>query len=102
MENEEFRQWVVLELMGHRKLAGFLTEQEIAGKSFLRLDVHDVENDTVITQFYSADSVYCITPVTEEMANQVSKIYRPEPVNRFEFPALPQDQQENVFRELEC
>ncbi len=36
---EGFAQWVILELMGHRKLAGYLTEQEIGGGAFLRLDI---------------------------------------------------------------
>jgi hypothetical protein len=36
---EPFAQWVILELLGHRRLAGFLTEQQIAGASFLRIDV---------------------------------------------------------------
>lgn len=31
--------WVILELMGHRRLAGHLTEEQIGGASFLRLDV---------------------------------------------------------------
>src|ERR1700738_48765 len=38
-QEAKFSEWVVLELMGHRKLAGLLTEQEIAGHGFLRLEV---------------------------------------------------------------
>ena len=38
-EATAFKDWVILELMGHRRLAGYLTEVQIGGVSFLRLDV---------------------------------------------------------------
>lgn len=31
--------WAILELMGHRRLAGYVSEQEIAGAAFIRVDV---------------------------------------------------------------
>lgn len=34
-----FEGWVILELMGHRRLAGYLSERQIGGASFLRIDV---------------------------------------------------------------
>lgn len=36
---DRFEEWVVLELLGHRRLAGYLSEQQVAGAGFLRLDV---------------------------------------------------------------
>jgi hypothetical protein len=77
-----FEGWVILELMGHRRLAGWLTEQEVAGAAFLRLDVPDVG-----TQYYSPSAVYCITPTSEETARQVATLNRPAPVHRWELPA---------------
>ena len=38
-----FEDWVILELRGHRRLAGYLQEQQIGGASFLRLDVPSSE-----------------------------------------------------------
>lgn len=75
---ESFGEWVILELMGHRRLAGYLTEQEIAGKGFLRLQMDEA------TQFYSPAAVYCITPTSEELARKVAATSRPVPVTRFE------------------
>jgi len=37
--SEKFEGWCVLELMGHRRLAGYVSEQEIAGADMLRIDV---------------------------------------------------------------
>ena len=39
MSEEAFEGWAILELMGHRRLAGYLREQTVSGASFLRLDV---------------------------------------------------------------
>ena len=39
MSEERFQQWCILELMGHRRLAGLVTETEVGGATFLKLDV---------------------------------------------------------------
>ena len=35
-----FDEWAILELMGHRRLAGKVTEQEIGGANMIRIDVY--------------------------------------------------------------
>lgn len=61
--------WAVLELMGHRRLGGYVSEQEVAGSAFVRIDVPSAHPDEwEATQYYSAAAVYCITPTTEAMA----------------------------------
>lgn len=72
-EQNKFEGWVVLELMGHRRLAGFLSEQQIAGSGFLRLDVYAEGEETPnATPLYSPSAVYCITPTTENLARRFS------------------------------
>ncbi len=83
----KFQEWCVLELMGHRRLGGLVSEQEIAGAAFLRIDVPGEDSEIVATQFYSSSAVYCITPVSEEMARAVAKGNQPQPVQRWELPA---------------
>jgi hypothetical protein len=82
-ENDIFAYWVIIELMGHRRLAGFLTEQEIAGKGFLRLEV---PGQPGATQLYNPTSVYCITPTTEAIARALAVSNQPAPVQRWELP----------------
>lgn len=81
---DAFEGFAIVELMGHRKLAGHVSEQEIAGQAFLRLDV---PAEQPVTQFYSAAAVYCITPTTEEIARSLAARLRPAPVYRFELEA---------------
>lgn len=84
-DNDPFAEWVVLELMGHRRLAGYLTEQEIAGKGFLRLDIPaGPDGESAATQLYNPSSVYAITPTTEVIARAVAAGARPTPVQRWE------------------
>ena len=82
-----FREWSILELFGHRRLAGLVTEQQIADAGFLRLDVPGEGDAAAATQFYPPSAVYCLTPVTEELARQVAAGNRPAPVTRWELPA---------------
>lgn len=86
MENK-FDEWAILELMGHRKLAGKVTEAAIGGGSFVRIDM-PMNDGSMSTQFYSPGSIYCITPTTEEIARAMAKGYQPEPVNRWELKQL--------------
>ncbi len=86
-KNNRFDEWAVLELMGHRRLAGRVTDAVIGGGSFLRIDIPG-KNERVTTQYYSPGSVYCITPTTEEIARSVSAQSEPEPVHRWELPQL--------------
>lgn len=87
-QKESFRGWVILELMGHRRLGGLLQEVEIAGEGFLRIDVPARNGDGIVaSQLYSPKAVYCITPTTEALAKAVAASSQPEPVHRWELPA---------------
>jgi hypothetical protein len=83
-----FEGWAILELMGHRKLAGILSEEEVAGAAMLRIDVPGEGETIVATQFYAAAAIYAITPVTEEIARAVAQSYQPAPVTRWELKSI--------------
>lgn len=91
MENPGFEGWCVLELMGHRKLGGYVREATIAGAPFVRVDVPAADPLLAgATQFYSPGSVYAITPCTEELARSLARSMQPAPVQTWELrPALP-------------
>ena len=88
MSEQRCDEWCVLELMGHRRLGGKVSEQEIAGAAFLRIDVPGADGTTAATPFYSPAAVYAVTPTTEEMARAVALAHQPEPVTRWELRAL--------------
>jgi hypothetical protein len=101
MSEESFQGWVILELMGHRRLGGYLREQTMGGVSFLRLDTPAVDGLPAATQFYGAGSVYCITPTTEEVATLCARVNRPAPVHAWELPKVKELPRPDVEAELE-
>lgn len=84
--SDTFEGWAIVELMGHRRLAGYVSEQEVASSAMLRLDI---PSEPPVTQFYSASALYCMTPTTEEIARGFASRVRPAPVQRYELPAAP-------------
>lgn len=90
--------WAILELFGHRKLAGYLTEHVIGGSAMLRLDVPAVGDSAAVTQFYGVSAVYGLTIVSEEIARKAARVHRPEPVSAWEFTSA---ERETIAEELE-
>lgn len=88
-QGNEFKSWAIVELMGHRRLAGMVMEVEMFGATMLRVDVptEDGAEEPFATQFYSPSAVYCLTPTSEETARAVAATSRPAPVHRWELPA---------------
>lgn len=89
--SEPLKGWFIVELMGHRRLAGYVTEQTIAGAGFLRVEIPGIgtEDGKVATQFYPPSSVYCLTPTTEPIARSVALNSWPEPVTAWELRPRP-------------
>lgn len=99
---ETFDCWAVLELFGHVRLAGHVTEATIGGCSFLRVDVPDAEGNTQFTRYFGNGAIYSMTPVTEEVARRVGNGSAQPPVKAWEMPrvALPAASSEtSEFRE---
>ena len=87
LEKQGFEGWAILELMGHRKLGGYVRQVEMFGGAMCRIDVPGSEGEPPATQFYSGSAIYCVTPTDEATATRTAAAYRPEPVNRWSLPA---------------
>ena len=81
MEQEKFDLWCVVELFGHSRIAGWCTEQNVAGTNMLRVDVPDTSNQPGFTRFLSSGAIYAINPVSEEVARQMAENLQIQPVN---------------------
>ncbi len=96
---EKFEQWCVVEIMGHKKFAGFVTEQSLGGSSFVRIDVPEITlaNGTKLpsfTKLFGAGSIYCLSPCTEETAKAFAAKLRSEAFALYEAPRLTARQAE--------
>lgn len=86
--HQPFAEWCIVELLGHRRLAGHIQEIQLAGAGFLRLDIPAEGADPARTQYIAPGSVYALHPVTEATARAAARQWRPEPVSRWELTAL--------------
>ena len=79
MSEEPFNGWAVVELMGHRVVAGHVSQARIAGNEMLRVDIHwrDPARGIRVTQFYSGAAIYCLTPCSEEEARKQAGFFEP-------------------------
>jgi len=99
--SESFEGYAIVELMGHKRLAGYVSEAELAGSSFLRVDVEKSSGDKV-TQYYSPGAVYCITPSSEDTVRGLLRLNSPEPVSRWELPSTENYPEPDDDDELPC
>lgn len=86
-----FESPAIVELMGHQKIAGKVTEEVIAGVAMLRVDVPKTDDYEEYTKFYAANALYCITPTDEKtMLAAVRALCKP-PVSPWvvNFPETP-------------
>lgn len=81
--------WAVVEVMGHRRLGGHLSEAIVAGRPFLRIDIPAEEWRKAATQFYPASALFSLTPSDEETARAANP--KPFGLNRLALPGVERD-----------
>lgn len=64
--------WGVVELMGHKVVAGRISKDEMLGKPMLRIDVPTTDRSGEFTQFYGEAAIYCVTFTSEEVARRTA------------------------------
>lgn len=85
---EPYEGWAVVEMLGHRRLGGRVSQVEMYGTALLRVDVPGEDGEIVATQLVGGQSIYALTPCSEEAARAVARRNQVEPVARWELPAL--------------
>lgn len=92
-----FEHWCIVELMGHQRIAGKVTEQNLFGGALMRVDVPEVDGRAGFTKFYGASAIYAVTPVEEKVARAMAKSFDTRPVEEWQLRGLlpqPQDARE--------
>jgi hypothetical protein len=84
---EHFEMWGVLELMGHVKVAGRITEEERFGGKLGRIDIPD-ETEGFSTQYFGFASVYRLTAVTEEVARYIARQNTGQPIHAWDLARI--------------
>jgi hypothetical protein len=96
-EKQAFEQWAVIEIFGHQRIAGKVTEQTIGGCAFVRVDVPALPEKTIdhygsprkvppvsgFTKLYGNGAIYSMTFVDEAIAKQTASDLRVMPVDSY-------------------
>jgi len=69
---EQFKAWAMVELFGHTRIAGEVSEQNIAGGAMVRIDVPETESSPAFSRIVNVNAIYAINPMTEEMARSIA------------------------------
>lgn len=77
--------WGILEIMGHVRLAGRISEQTIGGTAFVRIDVPEIGDRPSFSKLYGAGSIYSISPTTEDIARSVAETIQADPISPYDF-----------------
>ena len=102
MKEEQFVAWAIVSLFGHKQVAGFCTEQNIAGTDFLRIDVPETKTGPGHTRFYGTSAIYSIDPVTEPVARAYAERLHDQPVESWDIQKVwDKMQQQKALRESE-
>jgi hypothetical protein len=92
-----FDEWAVVELFGHQKIAGRVTEATLAGGAFLRVDVPDKAGAIQFTRYFGASAIYSLSPTSQQIAVAVAAKLAVQPVHRFELLQLAQTEETYPF-----
>ncbi|WP_225031773.1 hypothetical protein [Paraburkholderia sp. XV] len=87
--SEKFDQWAIIELFGHQRIAGRVTEQTIGGCSFVRVDVPAFEAvgsiaaTQAFTKLFGQGAIYAVNFVDEDAARLVGSQIRVQPIDEW-------------------
>lgn len=81
----DLQQWAIVELFGHTRIAGLLSEQSIGGCAFIRIDVPEVidhgQTFPPVTRLFGQGAIYGITFVDEATAILAANEIQYQPVS---------------------
>ena len=97
MSEQQFEQWAIVEIFGHQRIAGRVTEQTIGGCAFVRVDVPACDEVSggpatqAFTKLYGQGAIYAITFVDEAAARMTARQLRVQPVDTWQLRRALQD-----------
>lgn len=90
----KFEQYAIVEVYGHSSYAGLVTEFQIGGAAFVRVEVPNVDGRSGFTKLLGPGSIFAITPCSREATEEWTKRNRTKPLAAVDLvqarvPALP-------------
>lgn len=81
--------WAIVELFGHQRIAGRLSEHNFGGQAFVRVDVPAIPQEgkpdiPPVTKLFGNGAIYAINFVDETSARLTAATLRVQPVNTWD------------------
>jgi hypothetical protein len=74
MASEAFEGWAIVELMGRRRIAGYVTaDAPLLQATRLQVDIYDGDAPRPAAAQFTSYPVYCLTPCTEALARHLGR-----------------------------
>lgn len=84
MSENSLKLFAVVELFGHTKMAGLVTEQSIGGATFVRVDVPETKRQVGFTRLLNPSAIYAINPVTEDVMKFKAEQFHQAPIESWD------------------
>src|SRR5882672_8405954 len=73
--------FALVELFGHSRIAGKVSDYQVGGASFVRIDVPASETEPAFTRFLHPNAIYAINPISEMMMKAMAERIKSKPID---------------------
>ena len=87
----------LVELFGHTRIAGQVSEHALGGNTMIRIDVPETKQNPRFTKFVNPSAVYALNPIAEEMMHQLANEIQAKPIYSYHL----RDVQQKLMLEVE-
>jgi hypothetical protein len=88
LESEPQPFYALIELMGHARVVGLVSETKLAGAGFLQVEILDKEGKIAFQRFIAPQAVYQISPIGREMAIELCGRWDQSRIETYDVPEL--------------
>lgn len=92
--------WAIVELFGHSRIAGKVTDFSMNGSTFIRVDVPPVEGVQGFSRLLNPSAIYAINPVDEVTATVAAGKIKVQPLGIWDIKealkAMPKELQSSI------
>mgnify|MGYP000895465297 FL=1 len=84
MQTEKIELFAIVELFGHQKISGKVTEQAFGSSTFVRIDVPETKFQPAFSRLVNPAAVYAINPVTEDVMKIMAENIQQKPIESWD------------------
>jgi hypothetical protein len=85
MTDSKLELFAIVELFGHSRIAGKVTEQTVGSSTFIRVDVPPTKTQGSFTRIINPSAVYAINPVTEDVSKEMAERIQQKPIEAWDW-----------------